>query len=149
MAKVPLRLLLIEDSDDDAELLLRELRRGGYEPDYLRVQDAEAMTAALAEHEWNIILTDYNLPCFSALAALELLQNSGRDIPFIIVSGSIGEEGALIAMRAGAHDYMRKSEMRRLIPSIERTLRETRLRREHHCALKGLRLSEERFRQLA
>lgn len=97
----PLRVLIVEDVEDDAVLLLLELKRGGYEPVSERVDTPQAMSAALAQ-PWDIILSDYSMPHFSATAALELLQQSGRDIPFVIVSGSIGEEAAVNAMRAGA-----------------------------------------------
>ena len=127
----PLCVLIVEDSQEDAELLAEELRRGGYDPTYERVQTAEAMTAALAKQAWDIVIADYSMPHFSAPAALKLLQKSGLDLPFIIVSGSIGEDIAIAAMRAGAHDYMMKGELKRLTPGIERELREATVRREH------------------
>ncbi len=102
--KKPLRLLLIEDSEDDAELVLAELRLGDYEPVYERVDTSEGVTAALQNQSWDIILSDYSMPRFSAPAALELLSATMLDIPFIIVSGAIGEAIAVAAMKQGAHD---------------------------------------------
>ncbi|WP_418128004.1 response regulator [Thermithiobacillus tepidarius DSM 3134] len=104
----PLRVLVVEDSEDDTALILRELRRGGYVPDAERVDTMEAMRDALARREWDVIITDFNLPRFSAIAALELLKASGQDLPFLIVSGTIGEDLAVAAMKAGAHDYLKK-----------------------------------------
>ena len=141
-----LRVLLVEDSEIDAQLLIRELRRGGYEITFERMDTAAAVTAALAKSEWDIMISDYTMPSFSALAALDLLQKSGLDLPFIIVSGSIGEDTAVAAMKAGAHDYMMKGELKRLIPSIERELREAAVRREHKQFTEALKESEERLR---
>jgi len=142
----PLRVLVVEDSEKDAMLLLEELRRGGYEVTFERVYTAAAMTAALAGREWDIVIADYTMPNFSAPAALKLLQKSGLDLPFIIVSGSIGEDIAVAAMKAGAHDYMMKGELKRLIPSVERELREAIVRREHKQSSEALKESEERLR---
>ena len=119
----PLRVLLVEDSEDDAALTIRALRRGGYDPTVRRVETAEAMTAALAE-PWDLVLADYSLPHFDAPSALRLLKESGHDLPFIIVSGVVGEEAAVAAMRAGAQDYVMKSDLARLVPAIQRELRE-------------------------
>jgi diguanylate cyclase (GGDEF)-like protein len=129
MAK-PLRVLHIEDSEMDAQLLLRELRRGGYEITFERVDTAAAMMATLARAEWDIVISDYTMPNFSGPAALKLLQESELDLPFIIVSGSIGEDIAVAAMKAGAHDYIMKNNLTRLIPAIEREMREAIIRRE-------------------
>ena len=126
-----LRVLIIEDSEDDTLLLLRELSRGGYGPVYERVETPEAMKAALATQEWDIIISDYVLPKFGGLAALDVLRESGKDLPFIIVSGNIGEDIAVGAMKAGAHDYIIKGNLKRLIPAIERELREAEVRRDH------------------
>src|SRR6185295_16158404 len=95
----PLRLLIIEDSEDDADLVLRALRKDGYEPDWERVDTSEAMQSALGRQNWDVIISDHSMPVFSAPAALALLRKTGRDIPFIIVSGSIGEEQAVLAMK--------------------------------------------------
>jgi two-component system, cell cycle sensor histidine kinase and response regulator CckA len=144
-----LRLLMVEDSEDDMLLILRELRRGGYTPDYLRVETASEMKAALESQPWDIVIADYTLPVFSAPEALQLLQNQQRDLPFIIVSGTIGEEVAVAAMKAGAHDYLLKDNLARLVPAVERELREARERQKRLYAEQALRESEERFRQLA
>ncbi len=126
----PIRVLIVEDSENDALLLLRELRRGGYDPAYERVDTPEAMSAALARQTWDIIISDYVMPRFSGMDALKLLQKSGFDLPFIIVSGKIGEDIAVEAMKAGAHDYITKGNLARLIPAIERELRDVQMRRE-------------------
>jgi two-component system, cell cycle sensor histidine kinase and response regulator CckA len=145
----PLSVLVVEDSEDDLLLLLRELRRGGYALDYLRVETAAEMQAALDCQPWDIVIADYSLPTFSAPKALELLQGQQRDLPFIIVSGTIGEETAVAAMRAGAHDYLLKGQLARLVPAVERELREFQQRQQRRYAEQALRESEERFRQLA
>ncbi|KAF0219533.1 MAG: response regulator [Geobacteraceae bacterium] len=129
-----LRILIVEDSVDDAELLLWELRRGGYEPVWERVETAEAMMAALENREWDIVIADYVMPKFTGLAALELLQSEGLDLPFIIVSGKVGEDAAVEAMRAGAHDYLVKGHMARLVPAVKRELSEYRIRLERKQA---------------
>jgi len=136
---LPLRILIVEDSEDDLFLLLHELRKGGYSPEYVSLCTADAMKAALAEREWDIITSDYNMPGFSALAALDILKNSNLDLPFIVVSGKIGEDQAVAAMKAGAHDYVMKQNLSRLTPAIEREIREAgerRMRREAEVALK-------------
>jgi signal transduction histidine kinase/DNA-binding response OmpR family regulator len=125
----PLRVLMVEDSADDAALLLRELRRGGYEVTFERVETADALRSALATKSWDLVISDYTMPQFSGLRALELLKRNGADIPFIMVSGSIGEETAVEAMKAGAHDYLMKDNLRRLLPSVNRELKEAKLRR--------------------
>ena len=126
-----LRLLIVEDSADDALLTVRELRRSGYEITFERVETAEAMAAALSSQTWDLIIADYTMPRFNGIAALELLKTTGMDIPFILISGTIGEELAVAAMKAGAHDYMMKGNIRRLVPSIERELRDAKVRRQH------------------
>src|SRR5712692_85455 len=143
--KTPLRVLIVEDCEDDAELLLHELRRGGYDPLFERVETAQAMGAALARQEWDIVIADYSLPQFSGLAALTLVQERGLDLPFIIVSGAIGEDTAVAAMKAGAHDYLLKGKLARLVPAIERELREA---GERQRAALALQASERRFRSL-
>ena len=125
-----LRILLIEDSEDDARLLLREIRRGGYEVESERVETANAMRDALARQTWDLIICDFSLPRFSAPDALELLKKSGIDLPFIIASGTIGEESAVNALKAGAHDFIIKGNFARLIPAIERELSDAEIRRE-------------------
>ena len=145
MPATPLRLLLVEDSEDDAELALLELRRAGFVPLATRVESAEAMSTALRAEPWDLILSDYSLPSFSGLAALDLYHESGLDIPFFIVSGTIGEELAVEAMRAGAHDYLLKGNLARLGPAIARELREAQVRRERRQDLDRLVVSEQRF----
>ena len=125
-----LRILLIEDSEDDARLVLREVQRGGYEVEAERVETAEAMRAALTRQTWDLIICDFSLPRFSAPHALELLKQSGFDLPFIIVSGTIGEESAVNALKAGAHDFIIKGNFARLIPAIQRELSDASIRRE-------------------
>jgi putative nucleotidyltransferase with HDIG domain len=125
-----LRILLIEDSEEDAHLLLREIQRGGYEVESERVETADAMQAALSRQSWDLIVCDFSLPRFSAPKALELLKQSGIDLPFIIASGTIGEESAVNALKAGAHDFIIKGNFARLIPAIQRELKEAEIRRE-------------------
>ena len=145
-----LRVLLIEDSEDDAYLLTRHFERGGYHPSVRRVETAEAMRRELTkpDAEWDVILADFNLPTFSAPAALQLLKRLGQDLPFIMMSGAVSEETAVDAMRAGAHDYVSKQNLARLIPAIERELREARARRVKRDTEQALRVSEERFLRL-
>ncbi len=138
-------MLLVEDNPDDAALVLRILRRGGYEPDWHRVQTAEALEAALAQGGWEIVLSDYSLPQFDALRALHLLRDRSAVLPFIIISGSIGEETAVAAMRAGANDYVMKTNLTRLVPAVERELREAAERRERASTKSELHDLEEKF----
>jgi two-component system, cell cycle sensor histidine kinase and response regulator CckA len=153
----PLRVLVIEDLEDDMLLMLRELRRGGYTTiEHLRVETPSEMEAALDRQDWDIVIADYTLPMFSAPAALKLLQQKQRDLPFIIVSGTIGEETAVTAMKAGAHDYIIKGQLTRLVPAVERELREAkerRKRRETELALQeseaALRQSQQQYQALA
>lgn len=124
----PLRVLIVDDSEDDALLLVRKLKRDGFNPTFERVDTPEAMEDALSKNTWDIILSDYNMPRFDAFAALAILKKSGIDIPFIIVSGAIGEETAVAAMKAGAHDYIMKDNLARLVAAIERELGEAQIR---------------------
>ena len=144
----PLRVLLIEDSVDDALLLERELRRGGYDLTSHRIDTPEAMTNALVNHTWDLILADYSMPQFGGIAALQQLQESGFDIPFIVVSGSIGEDKAVAAMKAGAHDYMMKGNLKRLVTAIERELRDAEVRRERKAAIEEVKRNLERIKIL-
>ncbi len=130
----PLRVLIVEDSEDDTQLMLRELRRGGYDPIFERVETADQMQAALNQQDWELILCDHALPVFSAPKALELLKRIALDIPFIEVSGKIGEETAVEMMRAGAHDYVMKGNLARLAPAVTRELTEAGIRRDHKRA---------------
>ncbi|HEX2998287.1 MAG TPA: HD domain-containing phosphohydrolase [Anaerolineales bacterium] len=125
-----MRILIIEDSKEDAHLILREIQRGGYEVESERVETAQAMQAALTRQGWDLIICDFSLPQFNAPKALELLKKSGYDLPFIIVSGTIGEESAVNALKAGAHDFIIKGNFARLLPAIERELKEADVRRE-------------------
>ncbi len=143
----PLLVLVIEDFEDDMLLMLRELRRGGYTLQHLRVETPAEMEAALDRQDWDIVIADYTLPMFSAPAALKLLQQKQRDLPFIIVSGTIGEETAVAAMKAGAHDYIVKGQLTRLLPAVERELREAKERRKRQDAESALRESEAALRQ--
>jgi diguanylate cyclase (GGDEF)-like protein len=131
---IPLRLLLVEDSEEDALLVVHELRRHGYELIYERVETHAATNAALEKEGWDLIISDYSMPQFNGLDALALVQKKALDIPFIIISGTIGEEIAVQAMKAGAHDYLIKGNLARLIPAIERELRETKIRQERRQA---------------
>ena len=126
----PLRCLIVEDSEDDARLVLRQLRDGGYDVTSERVDTPEAMRAALAGQPWDIVISDYKMPRFSGTAALELLKASGLDLPFIIVSGTIGEDQAVAAMKTGAHDYLMKGKLARLVPAVQRELHDARVRCE-------------------
>jgi PAS domain S-box-containing protein len=148
-----LRVLLVEDSENDAMLLLRELRRGGYQPHSQRVHTPEDMQEALREADakdepFQVVISDYYMPCFRAPDALRLLRELGYDLPFIVVSGKIGEDVAVEIMKAGANDYLTKENMSRLCPAIEREVREAEVRRERERAEKALGLSEDRFRRL-
>lgn len=134
----PLRLLLVEDSQDDADLLLLTLRRGGYVPQHRRVSDAREMAAALDDGPWDLVIADYSLPQFSGIAALELFKSRNIDIPFIIVSGHIGEDEAVAAMKGGAHDYVMKRNLSRLVPAINREMREAEMRSARQAAEKRL-----------
>jgi PAS domain S-box-containing protein len=142
----PLRVLMVEDSEDDILLMIRALKQGGYDPVYERVEDAPSMRKALEKGSWDVILCDYKMPQFNGLAAITLLKETGIDIPLIIVSGAIGEETAAECMRYGAHDYIMKGNLFRLIFAIERELRETESRSQHKRAEEAVRRSEENFR---
>ncbi len=144
-----LRVLIVEDSEDDAFLVLRELRRGGYTLDYVRVDTPVAMRAALDRQSWDIVIADYNMPAFSAPEALKLLQSRKLDLPFIIVSGAIGEDIAVAAMKAGAHDYLIKGNLTRLVPAVERELREALERHKRHSAERALQEAEQQIREQA
>lgn len=129
-----IRVLSVEDSEDDAELLRFELVRNGYDPIMTRVASKTAMQHVLEREQFDIIISDYAMPGFSGLAALEVAKQYGFDIPFIVVSGTIGEDVAVTAMKAGAHDYVMKNNMARLIPAIQRELAEARMRKERREA---------------
>src|SRR5579871_5954523 len=145
----PLRVLIIEDMEDDVLLVLRELQLGGYDVTHTCVETASALRAALATQEWDIIISDYSMPQFSGLAALCIVQEMDLDLPFIVLSGTVGEDVAVETMKAGAHDYLMKNNLRRLIPAVKRELREANVRRARRQAELALRASEQRFRTLS
>jgi signal transduction histidine kinase len=138
----PLHALIVDDSKDDAFLIVREFERGGFDVVSERVDTAPAMQAAMARHGWDVIIADYAMPHFSGLEALQVLKESGLDLPFIVVSGAIGEDVAVEAMRFGAHDYVMKDKLARLVPAVERELREAAVRREQRQAEQNLRHAE-------
>ncbi|HTD88452.1 MAG TPA: response regulator, partial [Candidatus Binatia bacterium] len=140
---------MIEDSEDDAILLLRTLKKFGYEFVQERVDTPQAMRIALDTASWDIIVSDYVIPGFGGLEALKIVQERHLDIPFIIVSGQIGEDSAVSVMKAGAHDYVMKDNLTRLGPAIGRELQEADVRRARRQAQEALSESEQRFRQLA
>lgn len=141
-----LRVLIVDDSDDDANLIIRKLRSGDYEPEWTRVDTAEAMKNALENKKWDVILCDYKMPNFSAPAALKLARENNIDIPFIIVSGAIGEDTAVEAMKSGAHDYLMKDKLAKLVVAVEREIREAKNRKEKKETEEMLKRSEENFR---
>ena len=130
----PLALLMVEDSQDDAELVVLELARAGFDVRFRRVDTEDAMRAALAAERWDLVMSDYSMPRFDAIAALRVLRGTGDDVPFIIVSGTITEEIAIAAMREGASDFFSKQRLARLPPVVERELREAAARRERRAA---------------
>lgn len=144
----PLRTLIVEDNEDDALLLVRQLRRAGYEPIFERIDTAEAMEQALEHYSWDIIIADYRMPYFSGLDALEIMKLKGLDIPFIILSAVIIEDMAIVAMRNGARDCIMKDNLPRLFPAIERELQEADERRKRRQAEEDVRESEKKFRML-
>lgn len=146
--KPVLRVLVVEDSEFDAQMVTSLIRKSGADVISERVETSEGLENALRSKPWDIILSDYNLPGFSAPEALKVLQQSQLDIPFIIISGGIGEATAVAAMKAGAHDYLMKGNLSRLPPAIERELREASVRRERREARENLRESEMRYRLL-
>ena len=140
-----LRILLIEDSEDDALLIIHELKANGYACQWQRVESGETLKEALSAGTWDVITADYSMPQFNALQALLIVKESGLDIPFIIVSGKIGEELAVAAMKAGAHDYVKKDNLSRLIPAIAREIRDAEERRGRKDAVKALRTQFEQI----
>ncbi|WP_034271004.1 response regulator [Actinospica robiniae] len=145
----PIKILICEDSEDDALLAATRLRRGGVELDYERVEDADTAREALRARTPDLVISDYWMPGFGAEDALELVQASGLDLPFILVSGRIGEESAAALMRAGAHDFVLKDQPARLVEVVRRELRQAEHRREWRAAEATRRLSEQRFRLFA
>jgi two-component system, NarL family, sensor histidine kinase UhpB len=145
----PLRILAVEDSPSDFEYLLAVLGGSGRPLVSRRVEDERAMAAALAETDWDVVISDNRLPRFSAAGALETLRRSGKDLPFIIVSGTIGEEVAVQAMQSGADDYVMKSNLLRLMPAVERSIQAAESRRKRRKAKRKQRESEERLQAVA
>ncbi len=128
--KSPIRVLIIEDNEDDSILEIDALISSGFAIDYERIETREALAEALENKTWDCIISDYAMPRFSGLDALDELKKSGKDIPFILISGTIGEETAVAAMKAGASDYIMKDSLNRLIPAFERELREAESRHQ-------------------
>jgi len=144
-----IKVLIVDDSADDAELVVMELRRGGFQPEHLRVDTPDSFTKALAGGAWDALIVDYRMPHFSAPAAMDIYEACGLDIPFIIVSAAIGEDLAVMAMKDGAHDYIMKDNLRRLPAAIERELREAEIRAARKSAEDALVDSETKLRLFA
>ncbi|MFO7972309.1 MAG: PAS domain S-box protein [Desulfobacterales bacterium] len=144
----PVRLLIVDDSEDDGLLLVRNLKNGGFSPSYEQVDTAEAMSKALDKQTWDVILCDNSMPSFDAATALKLYKDKRLDLPFIIVSGTIADETAVAAMKAGAHDYIMKENLARLSSAVDRELREAKNRQERRITEIQLRKSEEKYRTL-
>ena len=144
----PLRVLLIEDSASDAGLLLRQLHKAGLDVQHTRVENAQDLLSALRLQDWDVVISDYHLPQFDAEAALRIVKDHDADLPFIVVSGTVGEDTAVRMMKSGAHDYLLKDKLARLVPAIQREQTEAQIRRERRTALAALEASEERYRRL-
>ena len=134
-----LRVLVIEDSDDDASLVLRELKRAGFDLDFIRVDAPDALKGSLDSREWDLVISDFSMPKLSGMEALKLVRSMACEAPFIFVSGTIGEDTAVAALKDGAQDYIIKSNLKRLVPAVQRALREAderrqRARLEQHVA---------------
>jgi diguanylate cyclase (GGDEF)-like protein len=130
----PLRLLLVEDSENDALLVVRELSKNGFTLEHVRVDTQAGLRSALDEGEWDIVITDHNMPGFNSDETLAIVRERELDLPIIIVSGSIGEDIAVAAMKGGAHDYIMKGNLARLAPAIQRELRDAKTRQAHRQA---------------
>jgi two-component system cell cycle sensor histidine kinase/response regulator CckA len=144
----PLHILLIEDSPDDALLIQLELKRGGYSIESRRVQTEAELREALAQGPWDLVVSDFTLPGFDALGALRVVQQVGLDVPFLVVSGTIGEETAVGVLKAGAHDFVLKDRLARFLPAVERELREVTIRAQRRAAEAALRDSEQTHRRI-
>lgn len=143
LGSVNLRVLLVEDSQDDAEVMVEELRDGGYCVEYTRVDTEHALRAALAQrHDWQLVLCDFALPSFNAVHALQLMRELNIDLPFIVVSAAVGEETAIELMRQGAHDFLLKGNLSRLVPAVARELRDVEVRTERAELREQLLLSD-------
>jgi len=144
----PLRVLQVEDSESDAALIVRLLEKAGYDVFSRRVETSAEFRAVLADKPWDVIIADYRLPQYDALHALEELQSAGLDTPFIVVSGTVGEDVAVEMMKFGAQDYLMKDTLTRLAPAVEREIREAQMRRRRRQAEETVRHSEERYRMI-
>ncbi|WP_374564008.1 response regulator [Ideonella sp.] len=142
----PIKVLFVEDSEDDARLALRALKRAGFDPGHRRVQDAQALLGALRDERWDAVISDFSMPGFTGIDALNVFRTTGLDVPFIFVSGTIGEETAVTAMKAGASDYVMKLDLRRLGPALERELQQATIRAERRQAEIDLRKYEAQLR---
>ena len=144
-----LRALIIEDSEDDAMLLLFELKRGGYSVNHLRVDSRRSLYEALDQHEWDIVLSDYSMPGFSGAKALSIIRSRDLDLPFIFVSGTMGEDTAVAALKAGAQDYIMKGNLKRLLPAISRELRDAKRRHKQRRTEQELELLQTIGREIS
>src|SRR3954447_1656247 len=144
-----IHLLIVEDSDDDAVLIQRQFRRANLDVTATRVDTLAGLTDALLQQAPDVVICDYNMPSFSAHEALDHIRSVGIDVPFILVSGQVGEETAAALMKAGAHDFVLKDRLARLVPAVQRELRDSAERSQRRAAQAALRVSEERFRLLA
>ena len=138
----PLKVLIVEDNQDDALLLVHALRRGGFDPTYLCVDNATALRSALRRDAWDLLICDHILPQFDSFTALQMVEAMGLDLPFIVVSGAVGEEVVVTTMKAGAHDYLMKDNLFRLVPAVKRELEEAEGRRRRRQAEQALRLTQ-------
>jgi PAS domain S-box-containing protein len=145
--KATLRALVVEDSPTDYTLLLRELGRDGRQVHSTRVEDKAAITAALSQEEWDVVISDWSLPSFSALETIQCLARSGKDIPLIILSGTVGDDVAVEAMRAGAQDFMSKDNVARLLPAIDREVKQAQARAMSKRAADSLKEQDGRFQE--
>ena len=148
MVKIPLKVLIVEDSEDDTEMILLELERGGYEPEWDVVRTVEEMNDALERREWDVVISDYSLPRFSGPEALKISKDWNSGTPFILVSGKIGEETAVEVMKSGANDYINKEHLTRLVPAVERELSDAEVRREREQAVEALKLHRDHLEEL-
>lgn len=139
--KNKIRVLIIEDNKDDSVLEIDEIKRGGFDIVYEQIETRAAMREALRNKSWDFIISDYSMPQFSGLDALEELKETGLDIPFVLISGTIGEDTAVAAMKAGAHDYIMKNNLSRLVPAFDRELKEAELRHQKRQADEALKSS--------
>src|ERR1017187_7743437 len=143
----PLRVLFVDDSEKDVFLLLRQLRKGGFEPQHKRGEDAASLRTILQSEEWQIVISDFHMSDFDGLMALQVFKEAGLDIPFILVSAVVGEETAVLAMKQGAHDYVMKGNLTRLVPVVQRELREAEMRAQQRRTSLALQQREEQLRQ--